>query len=204
MSKLPFDPSVAEWNVPSKEWLSTHDKHFNGIASGVVVFDTPSSSSPSSASPPPRILLIQRAADDSMPNLWELPGGAVDDTDASILDGCARELKEETGLTATRIVRLVTEGADGEALTSFTNSRGTRIFCKFVFEVEVAADEEVVLDPDEHQGWVWATEDEVVRGKVGDGDGAEGVRIPLTTPHVRRLILEAFRLRKHDQEGETL
>lgn len=186
MSKIPFAPEVSDWNVPSKEWLATHDKHFAGIASSAVVFDGP------------RVLLVQRSPDDSMPNLWELPGGAVDSTDGTILDGCARELKEETGLTATRIVRRATEGADGEEITVFTNSRGTKIFCKFVFEVEVKDGEEVVLDPVEHQGWVWATEDEVVKGKVGDGDGGDGIRIPLTAPHVRRIIMEAFRLRKLD------
>lgn len=192
MSKIPFDASVADWNKPAAAWLSDNDKHYDGLASGVVVFCAPPSTTPA------RILLVQRAADDSMPNLWELPGGAVDPTDATVLDGCARELKEETGLTVIRILRRVTEGADGEPVTVHTNSRGNRIFAKFVFEVEVRDDEEVVLDPIEHQGWVWATEEEVVRGKVGDGDGGDGLRIPLTTPALRRTVMEAFRLRKED------
>lgn len=186
-----FDDSVSEWNVPGKDWLHTHEKHWNGVASGAIVFDGD------------RILLVQRSADDSMPNLWETPGGAVDSSDATILEGCARELREETGLTAERIVRRVTEGADGDEYTVFTNSRGTKVFCKFVFEVEVKDGDEVVLDPIEHQGWVWATEDEVRKGRVGDVDGSEGIAIKLTTPHVTRMIMEAFRLRKEDAQKQT-
>ncbi|KAJ6787878.1 hypothetical protein PWT90_08935 [Aphanocladium album] len=193
MSEVAFEPAAAEFNVPGKEWLTTHAKDYAGVASSAVVFE---SSGTSSSSSPDRVLLVQRAPDDSMPNLWELPGGAVDSSDATILDGCARELREETGLTAARVVRRVTEGSDGEAVTVFTNSRGTKVFCKFVFEVEVREGDEVALDPVEHQGWVWASEDEVVKGVVG---GADGIRIPLTAPHVRRLIMEAFRLRKEDK-----
>ncbi len=191
-SNFTHDLSLEEWNVSGKEWLQTHNKHWDGIASGAVVFSSDN-----------RVLLVQRSADDSMPNLWETPGGAVDTSDGTILEGCARELREETGLTAVRFVRRVTEGAEGDEYTVFTNSRGTKVFCKFVFEVEVPDDEEVVLDPVEHQGWVWATEEEVRKGKVGDGDGGEGVPIKLTTPHVMRLVMEAFRLRKEDGKKES-
>lgn len=187
MPDVPFAPAAAEFNVPGKAWLTTHQKDFAGVASSAIVFD------PSSPSSSPRILLVQRAPDDSMPNLWELPGGAVDSTDATILAGCARELREETGLTARRIIRRVTEGEGGEDVTVFTNSRGTKIFCKFAFEVEVDEGEEVTLDEVEHQAWVWAAEEEVVKGMVGE------LRIPLTAAHVRRIIMEAFRLKKEDQ-----
>jgi 8-oxo-dGTP pyrophosphatase MutT (NUDIX family) len=37
----------------------------------------------------------------------EIPGGKVDDTDETLLHATARELKEETGLTATRVVQKV-------------------------------------------------------------------------------------------------
>lgn len=191
MSQLTFSRNVAEFNVPGKEWLAIHDKHFDGLHASAVVFDS-SSSAVSSA----RILLVQRAALDSMPHKWELPGGAVDGEDVTILDGCARELLEETGLTAVRILRRVTEGAGGEALTVFTNSSGKRIFCKFVFEVDVADGAEIVLDPDEHQDWVWASEQEVVEGRVA---GEDGKCIPLTAPHVQRIIMESFRLRKGEE-----
>ncbi|TQV91957.1 NUDIX hydrolase domain-like protein [Cordyceps javanica] len=199
MSKLVFDPTMAEFNVSREAWLDAHQKDFAGVHSSAVVFDAARTAASSSSSPA-RILLVQRAATDSMPNKWELPGGAVDpaDRDPTILDGCARELREETGLTARRVVRRVTEGPAGEPLTVFTNSRGTKIFCKFAFEVEVQQLETIVLDPEEHQAWTWASEAEIVRGEIAGTNGGEGLAIPLTALHVRRIIMEAFRLRKED------
>ncbi len=85
------------------------------------------------------MLLIQRAAHDSMPNRWEVPGGAVDDDDPSILHGAARELWEEAGLKAVRFTHIVTtEKRAGEVPGFiFTNRHGTRFFCRFTFAVEV-------------------------------------------------------------------
>ncbi|OAR02755.1 hypothetical protein LLEC1_06761 [Akanthomyces lecanii] len=195
MSQLAFSCNVANFNVSGKKWVATHDKHFDGLHASAVVFDSFSPGVSPGVSPA-RILLLQRAASDSMPHKWELPGGAVDGEDVTILDGCARELQEETGLTAIRILRRVTEGAGGDDLTVFTNSTGKRIFCKFVFEVDVADGVEIVLDPNEHQDWVWASEKDVVEGRVGAEDGKS---IPLTAPHVRRIIMEAFKLRKEEE-----
>lgn len=39
----------------------------------------------------------------------EIPGGKVDEPDESLLHAAVRELKEESGLEATRIVRQVTD-----------------------------------------------------------------------------------------------
>jgi 8-oxo-dGTP pyrophosphatase MutT (NUDIX family) len=44
-----------------------------------------------------RTLLVRRAAWDSLPGRWELPGGKVD-RDEPLLEGLAREVEEETGL----------------------------------------------------------------------------------------------------------
>ncbi|CEJ93165.1 hypothetical protein VHEMI08774 [[Torrubiella] hemipterigena] len=178
-----YDACLEEFNVPYKQWLATKDKTWNGIASGAIIFQED------------RVLLVQRAPDDSMPNLWEIPGGAVDPEDASILAGCVREVFEETGLRVKHIRRLVTEGADGPEWTVFTNRTGKRFFVKFTFEVDVEEGADVVLDPVEHQSWVFATKDEVEKQAVGE------LRIPLATPYVRRLVVEGFRLR--DEAGSA-
>ncbi|UKZ78956.1 hypothetical protein TrVFT333_006705 [Trichoderma virens FT-333] len=147
-----FDESLIEWTVPKSDWLQIHGKDFGGVATSALIFDAQG-----------RVLLVQRAAHDSMPNLWETPGGAVDSGDGSILAGCAREVREEVGLVARRMRRLVTEGEGRERWSVFTNRDGTRVFCSFAFEVEVEG-EEVVLDAEEHQAFVWAGEEDVVRG----------------------------------------
>ncbi|KAM0247507.1 hypothetical protein ACHAQJ_009813 [Trichoderma viride] len=180
-----FDESLIEWTVPKAEWLKIHGKHFNGVGTAAFVFDAQN-----------RVLLVQRAAHDSMPNLWEAPGGAVDTEDASILHGCARELKEEVGLVARRMKRLVTEGEGRERWSVFTNRTGVLVICGFGFEVEVEDGGEVVLDENEHQAWVWAGEDEVMAEVMGDGR-----KIPLTGVMMRNKLMEAFRLRRGDGEN---
>ncbi|KAL6895368.1 hypothetical protein HDV57DRAFT_511976 [Trichoderma longibrachiatum] len=71
-----FDASLVEFTVPKADWLRINNKAFDGVHTSAFIFDAQG-----------RVLLVQRAAHDSMPNLWETPGGAVDAGDASILVG---------------------------------------------------------------------------------------------------------------------
>jgi 8-oxo-dGTP pyrophosphatase MutT (NUDIX family) len=138
-----------------------------------------------------KILLIQRAATDSMPNRWELPGGAVDDDDPTILHGAARELIEESGLVAKRFTHLVADGQGqhfdlGQA---FPNSTKTKLWCRFTFHVEVENCGQVKLDPKEHQDFAWVSEEEVRDGRVDSRD------LQITRETVTALILKAFGMR---------
>jgi len=67
------------------------DKFINVNASqeaGIVIcFDTES-----------RILILRRSDVDERAGQWTIPGGHIDEEDASIEAGAARELEEETGL----------------------------------------------------------------------------------------------------------
>ena len=163
---------------------------------------------------PPRVLLIQRAAHDSMALRWETPGGGCDDDDTNILHSCARELFEEAGLHATTLGPVVrvgspshhagdirgggpAEGAGhewGEAMGGqFFRTRKGKLVCKFYFIAEVPQERtaEVVVDPKEHIGYVWATEEEVKQKKV---QGEAGLDLKFTTPEQWEVILTAFKL----------
>ncbi|KAL2256107.1 hypothetical protein VTK26DRAFT_2176 [Humicola hyalothermophila] len=194
--------SVAPLHKSMKELLSTRTLIAH-MATGALVF--------SRATGTDRVLIIQRAAHDSMALLWEIPGGACDAEDQTLLHGLARELWEETGLRLKTVVRQV-----GPENTFFT--RSGRVVSKVTFEVEVEGagggggdDErlpEVTLDPNEHVRFLWATEDECRLGKVivpGDGGEQEAVvDIEFTGKAQKAAILLGFRLRREaSQEGST-
>lgn len=173
-------PSTAAFAVPCETYLSTHPGErfkYGFIATGALVFD---------ASTPARILLLQRAAHDSLPSRWEVPGGGCDDEDLSVLHGVARELWEEAGLTAARIGPQVGDG-------HFFLSRSGKLVGKFSFlvDAETGADGklDVKLNPSEHQNYVWATEEEVKALRVDD------VELKFTTREQEAVVLEAFKAR---------
>lgn len=175
-----FDSSLSAWNVPLQQWLKDHESKLDGICVGIVVFNDKG-----------RVLLIQRASHDSLPNKWEIPGGAVDDEDPSLLYGAARELWEETGFIVKRFNHFVPESGGVVMGQVFTNRHGTRSFCRLSFEVNI--DEscgDVTLDPEEHQAFVWASNEEVRQQRIGDR------YIPLISPQMQSVVLEAFRLRQ--------
>ena len=68
----------------------------------------------------------------------EIPGGKAEASDESILHAAVRELKEETGLQATRIVRQVTH-----MTFEIPRTHGrTDLWVKIVFEMEVCWEED--------------------------------------------------------------
>ena len=183
--KFTKHPSISSLAVTSQTYLSDHpDCKFKYIATGAIVYDNPESKYP-------RILLIQRSALDSWPNRWEIPGGACDDDDESILHGVARELWEESGLVAAKIGPVV-----GDA-HQFVSSSGRHVG-KFIFVVEVDRSAEggileVKLCSTEHQRFVWAKEDEVRAMKVG------GIKLEFTSADLEATVLGAFKLRRNGE-----
>lgn len=66
---------------------------YDKIVVGAVIFHPTSS-------PPAKILLLKRAANEKFyPNVFEIPEGHVEDTDANILQALMREVREETALS---------------------------------------------------------------------------------------------------------
>ncbi|KAF2261506.1 hypothetical protein CC78DRAFT_499971 [Lojkania enalia] len=176
-SKSPFEapPDLQEYMVPDRVFIERNPQH-NILAVGAVVFNSEG-----------RMLLVQRAADEkAFPNFWEIPGGKVDDTDETVLHAVVRELREEAGLDTKRIVRKV--GVfDWNEVSKRTGKPVN--WHKIIFEVEVK-DMEVVLDPVEHQNYLFATEEQVANGKAGE------VVLSYITPLNKAIKLEAFKLKR--------
>lgn len=194
-------PGLQSLIVPLKTYLSGNNVRpkYDLLVVGACIFTPITTEHPKT-----RILLIQRAATErSFPNMWEVPGGAAEYSDPSILHSVARETFEETGLRLTRLVRQVGDGI------TFT-SRGNRKCIKLLFEIEVgelhgtlipkAAERGVsepvpiTLDPQEHQRYAWVTGDEVKQCTVTSGP------YPATTEAQIQGILLAFAL--HDDRRE--
>ena len=176
-----FDDAVAGWNMSCRSWLVENKKEnvWNSIATANVVFNQEG-----------RVLLVQRAAHDTRPGMWEVPGGAVDDDDPTVLYAAARELREEAGLHAKRFVRVVGEGPGRELEQLIPSGDGKKVWCRFTFVAEVEDSRLITLDPNEHQDYLWASEDEIRTERIGER------AIPMTSSHVQARLLEAFRLRE--------
>lgn len=180
-SRFTVDESLSAWNMAAKEWLieNQKDHKFDGMATGNIVFN-----------PDDKVLVVQRATHDSLPNRWEFPGGAVDDEDRTIFHAAARELWEESGLVAKRFTHIVAESPDKEPGEIFHNRHKTKVFVRFTFHVEVESCDDVKLDPNEHQAYAWASEEDIRRQTIDDKE------MFITRWTVQALFLEAFRLRK--------
>lgn len=92
------------------------------------------------------VLLLKRQSDDVLPDVWELPGGHLEEGE-SIPAAVARELLEETGWHVREIVALVDwfdyAGEEGKTTREWN------------FRVTAALTQEVVHP--EHQAYAWAT-----------------------------------------------
>ena len=108
-----------------------------------------------------KILMARRAADDFLGGVYELPGGGVDEGE-TITEGAIREVKEETGLTVSRVVTTF-EGFDYS-----TNRKPSVRQVNFLVEVQPG---DVVLDPEEHDDFIWVDKD-----GFGDVNMSESMR----------------------------
>lgn len=187
---LHIDPSVAHFNVPFETYLGqlqTSRPELGGLATGAIIFSNDKQL---------RVLLVQRAPHDSMPNKWEIAGGAVDGGE-TVLTGVAREVCEEVGLRVTKVRGLVrmANGDDDDGLLQgghvFRTTRGRHVV-KYTFVVDVDDASRVRLDPNEHQDYVWATEQECRSKQVAREDGGVALQLQFTTPAQEEAILKAF------------
>ncbi|XWW93352.1 hypothetical protein V2A60_001285 [Cordyceps javanica] len=230
--KYTFDASLAGFNISKAAYIAANPHIARVMAAAMVFRPDPSaapttaasSSSSSSSSSPPQALLICRAATDTYPLKWEVPGGSVDGTDATILDGVARELWEESGLRAAHMAAPIlmspedadddgglTEsvraglgiqpedealglGADGLTVT-FVETGNLWAKLTVLATVHGGGADEVRLTPEEHGEAAWVTEEEVRRAELPPREG-ETVRrrMDFVSDGVRRSILDGFRV----------
>ena len=198
--KLALSDSVAPWTVSPNALLQEYNATkygppLNAVAVGAVVFDALG-----------RVLLIQRAHHDSAPDLWEVPAGKADLAgDMTVLAAVVRELWEEAGLVAINIRRLVPLPDDGLKQRGrgrlpgceCKDRHGRWRWCFLAFEVDVRETAHVVLDPDEHQAFLWATEDE-----VRDEQTRHKMPLPITNVLMKKFILQAFRIHSEEESLE--
>lgn len=195
-----INPQLHHLAIPLQKFLENNPR-YKTLAVGALIF-----SAQPHQSIPVRLLLVQRAATErGFPNLWEIPGGACEPEDPTILHSVAREVFEETGLHLTKLVRQVGNGV--EFLTGSGGQRNPWI--KLSFEIEVleipctakhvqvdndksdgltgqaASDSvKVILDPSEHQAFRWVSEQELREQAVcflNSEDDKVGTNMTLST-----------------------
>ncbi|CAD6587691.1 MAG: hypothetical protein ASARMPRED_003220 [Alectoria sarmentosa] len=162
------------------------------VQSGFVTYPG-ISSNPASKSQiePARLLILQRSRTERrFPDPWEVPSGDAELTDPTILHSVARVTFEQTGL---HLEKAVGQIGDGEALKT-SKGRGFRLNFEIdITELAVVGELdcatlghlEITLDKDEHQDFVWATEEDI-RDEI----------YPIVTPEQTAVILQAFQLRR--------
>ncbi|GKU15364.1 unnamed protein product [Fusarium langsethiae] len=156
-----------------------------------------------------QILLLRRAAHDSWPLLWEVPGGCVDDVDADLIAGAVRELWEETGLRAKAVKSVVGIAPIAEPMPDDPLEKDLEVLYdmlvfraddgvwgKLTVWVDVESCDDVKIDKDEHVEFAWVTEDEALRNSFRDGR-----KLDFVSEGVRRNVLEGFRLWKQENQG---
>lgn len=169
-----YDSSLDEYKVPERKFLQEHPE-FTAVCTGIVVFNEKG-----------ELLLVKRATSEkAFPDFWEVPGGKVDEPDESLLHAAVRELREEAGLQATRVVRKVTQMTFDIPRPKGRSDR----WMKLVFEMEVKQ-LDITLDPLEHDDYLFATEDQIINERVGD------VVLKYISPDNKQVKLEAFRQRR--------
>lgn len=182
-----FAPNLAQHAVALDEYKQRAENRGKILCSGAAIFSTSRKSESHQNTPlgtvlinspaqldTPRVLLVRRVPDDTpYGGIWEIPGGEAELSDKTFLDTVSRETFEETGQT---IIEFINE------FEGFEWEWKDKTYRQINFSVKVRQGDEVVLAPDEHDAWVWASLEDV--GKLEE----EGV----ITPEMGKCVKKAF------------
>lgn len=165
--------SLKPYDITVKKYLSQQSKFTGVVGAAIIIYDN-------------RVLLLQRATDDDCPNVWEVPGGGANG-DETLVQCDIRELREETGLAAHKVLQMVAEFS-WEARSSSDDSEAPIIWKIFMFlaTVEDLETLEIQLDHQEHQAYLWATEDDIRKDSCG------GIQLQWVTTNQNQAILMVF------------
>lgn len=167
-----LNPRVNSFQILTGSYISERAHVFGVVGAAIIIHNH-------------RVLLLQRACDDDHPNLWEVPGGEAHKNE-TIVQCAVRELREETGLGASEVVEMV-----GEFEWNETRVEQQRLWKIFMFLVNVGdgnSELDIILDPREHQSYLWATESEVQAGICGN------IKLEWMSTNQQKAILAAMRL----------
>lgn len=95
------------------------------------------------------VLLIQRAADDHFPLMFEVPRGKCEDKDKNIIACLKREVKEETGLDIEPI-RFIDK-------FSYIAEKGERISTQYNYLCRMKDENQKIKLSKEHDDYKWVT-----------------------------------------------
>lgn len=105
-----------------------------------------------------KILVVRRAAHDSHPNVWELPGGATDHGEDPIA-ATRREVKEETGLD------VLVEYPLSTASVFSVKNEDLQIF-KIAYLCRLKGEEQDILLSNEHSAYQWINSPDDIEGEI--------------------------------------
>jgi 8-oxo-dGTP diphosphatase len=96
------------------------------------------------------VLFLRRQSDTFLGGRWEMPGGTVEPGESHEA-AAVREMAEETGLA----VRIVGE----RGRHSWMDVMGKQLWVRArIFDVREGTPQDVVLNPDEHDEFVWTAD----------------------------------------------
>ncbi len=104
-----------------------------------------------------KILLLKRKKDDFMGGIYELPSGKIE-REESLISALIREIKEETGLKISKILKFI---SNFDYISG--SGKKTRQF-NFLIETDLSN----VKLSDEHEDFVWADKTELSNFNVTD------------------------------------